>query len=60
MYFVPAGQPDRSQARRACVCLAPAILPEGPAPKGQESLAQGLPWVGGNKRFALKGLEVWR
>jgi hypothetical protein len=24
-------------------------------PKGQESLAQGLPWVSQNKRFALKG-----
>jgi hypothetical protein len=38
--------------------LAPAIWPEGLAPKGQESLAQGLPWVSGNKRFALKGLEA--
>jgi hypothetical protein len=27
-----------------------------PAPKGQENLAQGLPWVRQNKRFALKGL----
>jgi hypothetical protein len=34
------------------------MLPEGPAPKGQESLAQGLPWVSRNKRFALKGLEM--
>jgi hypothetical protein len=25
------------------------------APKGQENLAQGLPWVSQNKRFALKG-----
>jgi hypothetical protein len=32
--------------------------PEGPAPKGQESIAQGLPWVSQNKRFALKGLEM--
>jgi hypothetical protein len=32
------------------------IRTEGPAPKRQESLAQGLPWVSGNKRFALKGL----
>jgi hypothetical protein len=31
--------------------------PERPAPKGQESLAQGLPWVNQNKRFALKGLK---
>jgi hypothetical protein len=39
-------------------CLASVIRrPEGPAPKGQESLAQGLPWVSGNKRFALKGLR---
>ena len=38
------------------ICLTPALWPEGPAPKGQESLAQGLPWVSGNKRFALKGL----
>jgi hypothetical protein len=30
---------------------------EWPALKGQESLAQGLPWVSRNKRFALKGLE---
>jgi hypothetical protein len=30
----------------------------GPAPKGQESLAQGLPWVSRNNRFALKGLEM--
>jgi hypothetical protein len=34
------------------------MRPEGPAPKGQESLAQGLPWVSGNKRLALKGLEM--
>ena len=32
------------------------IRTEGPAPKGQESLAQGLPWVSRNKRFAPKGL----
>jgi hypothetical protein len=30
----------------------------GPAPKGQENLAQGLPWVSRYKRFALKGLEI--
>jgi hypothetical protein len=36
----------------------PVLRPEGPAPKGQESLAQGLPWVSRNKRFALKGLEM--
>jgi len=58
----PGREPLRiaTQALRACTCLAPAIWPEGPAPKGQESLAQGLPglpWVSGNKRFALKGLE---
>src|ERR1700722_6734799 len=40
------------------MCLAAAIWPEGSAPKGQESLAQGLPWVSGNKRFALKGLDA--
>jgi hypothetical protein len=34
------------------------IRPERPAPKGQESLAQGLPWVSRNKRFALKGQEL--
>ena len=28
------------------------MRPEGPAPKGQENLAQGLPWVSRNKRFA--------
>jgi hypothetical protein len=40
------------------MCLAPSIRPEVSAPKGQESLAQGLPWVSRNKRFALKGLEM--
>jgi hypothetical protein len=40
------------------MCLAPAIRPEGSAPKEQENLAQGLPWVSRNKRFALKGLEM--
>jgi hypothetical protein len=44
----------------AYACLASVIRPEGPAPKGQESLAQGLPWVTRNKCFALKGLEVRR
>jgi hypothetical protein len=44
----------------ACMCLASVIRPEGTAPKGQESLAQGLPWVSRNKRFALKGLEMCR
>jgi hypothetical protein len=36
------------------------MRPDGPAPKGQESLAQGLPWVSRYKRFALKlkGLEI--
>ena len=27
-------------------------------PTGHENLAQGLPWVSRNKRFALKGLEM--
>jgi len=40
------------------MCLAPVIRPDRLAPKGQESLAQGLPWVSRNKRFALKGLEI--
>jgi hypothetical protein len=40
------------------MCLASVIRSERPAPKGQESLAQGLPWVGRYKRFALKGLEL--
>jgi hypothetical protein len=40
------------------MCLAPVIPPKGPAPKGRESLAQGLPWVSRNKRIALKGLEL--
>jgi hypothetical protein len=37
--------------------VAAVIRPEGPAPepKGQESLAQGLPWVSRNKRLALNG-----
>jgi hypothetical protein len=35
--------------------VAAVIRPEGAAPKGQESLAQGLPWVSRNKRLALNG-----
>jgi hypothetical protein len=38
--------------------LAPVIRSEGAAPKGLESLAQGLPWASRNKRSALKGLEM--
>jgi hypothetical protein len=38
--------------------LAPLVRPDGPAPKGLESLAQGLPWVSRFKRFALKGQEL--
>jgi hypothetical protein len=41
--------------QRVRMWLAPKIRPEGAAPKGQESLAQGLRWVSRNKRFALKG-----
>jgi lysophospholipase L1-like esterase len=40
------------------MCLAPVIRPDGPAPKGQGSSAQGLSWVSQKKRFALKGLEM--
>jgi hypothetical protein len=40
------------------MCLASVIRPDGPAPKGQESLAQGLPWVSRNKRLALNGREM--
>jgi hypothetical protein len=40
--------------------LAAVIRPEGPAAKGQESLAQGSPWVSQYERFALKGLEMRR
>jgi hypothetical protein len=40
------------------MCLVPVIWSDGPAPKGQESLAQGLPWVSRYKRFALKGLNA--
>jgi hypothetical protein len=40
------------------MCLASVIRPEEPAPQGKESLAQDLPWVSRNKRFALKGLEM--
>jgi lysophospholipase L1-like esterase len=36
------------------MCLASVMRP---APQGQESLAQGLPWVARNKCFALKGLS---
>ena len=52
---------DRIDAKRCgsrLMCLAPVIWPEGPAPKGQGSLAQGLPWVSRYKRFALKGLGM--
>jgi hypothetical protein len=40
------------------MCLAPFIRPDGPAPKGQGSSAQGSPWVSQKKRFVLKGLEM--
>jgi hypothetical protein len=40
------------------MCLAPVIRHVGTAPKGQERLPQGLPWVSRNERFALKGLEI--
>jgi hypothetical protein len=36
------------------MCLA-GHTARGLAPKGQESLAQGLPWVSRKKRFALNG-----
>jgi hypothetical protein len=42
------------------ICLASVIRPDGPAPKGQENLAQGSPWVRRYIRFALKGLEMRR
>jgi hypothetical protein len=38
--------------------LAQELMPEGPAPKGQEGLGQGLPWITRHKRLALKGLEL--
>src|ERR1700722_2972226 len=38
--------------------LASLIRPNGLAPKGPQSIAQGLPWVNRNKRFALKGPEM--
>jgi hypothetical protein len=57
--FVPEERADRSQARSASAfCIALVIRPDGPAPKGQENLAQGSPWVRRNIRFALKGLEM--
>jgi hypothetical protein len=37
------------------MCLAPVIRPEGPAPKGQESIAQGLPWVIPPTRISPEG-----
>jgi hypothetical protein len=40
------------------MCLAPIVRPEEPAPRGQESIAQGLPWVCRYERFALKGLGM--
>jgi hypothetical protein len=51
----PEGQDNSAQG---LYVFAPVLRPEGPAPKGQESLAQGLPWVSRNKRFALKGQEL--
>jgi hypothetical protein len=41
------------------MCLAPVIRLEGPSPKGQESSAQGLPWVSRNKQIkALRGQDA--
>jgi hypothetical protein len=40
------------------MCFPLVTLPKGLAPKGQESLTQGLPWDSRDKRFALKGLEM--
>jgi hypothetical protein len=40
------------------ICLASVIRPDGPAPNGQEGLAQGSPGVRRKIRFALKGLEM--
>jgi hypothetical protein len=57
LFHGPKGQENIAQAG-LCMCLASVIRPEGSAPKGQESLAQGLSWVSRNKRFALKGLEM--
>jgi hypothetical protein len=37
------------------MCLAPIMPPEGADPKGQESLAQGLPWVLPPAELARKG-----
>ena len=44
----PGGTGDRSQAR-VCVLARPY------GPKGQESLAQGSPWVISPPELALKG-----
>ena len=55
--FVPERQADSSQERNASACLAPVIWPEG-ARKLSPGFTLGLPWVSGNKRFALKGLEA--
>jgi hypothetical protein len=43
---------------RARMSLALVLRPGGPAPTGQERLAQGLPWVSRCRRFALKGREM--
>jgi hypothetical protein len=53
---VPKGPTGKGEVAALRMCLAPAIWPDGPAPKGQESLAQVLPWVSRYNRFALKGL----
>jgi hypothetical protein len=66
-----AGKLGNVYARRGCYEIARALpkeilnigklrgsCPRGPAPKGLESLAQGLPWVSRNSRLALKGLEM--
>jgi hypothetical protein len=33
------------RGKKVLYVLAPVLRPEGPAPKGQDNLAQGLPWV---------------
>jgi hypothetical protein len=40
------------------MCLAAVIRPDAPAPQGQESLAQGLPWVSRHKAFRPEGARA--
>jgi hypothetical protein len=52
-----SGAGEFMQRQTSSARLVPVVRHEGPAPKGQESIAQGLPWVSRINRSALKGLK---